>query len=321
VSALWAVVLAGGDGARVEALTRGPAGERVPKQYFTFGTGEPAVRWAVHRASSIVPRSRILVVVAAQHRRYWSQCLSGLPPENIVVQPRNRGTAPGILLPVLDILLRRDRHARVLVLPADHHVDSEDVLRTALERAARAARGPGGPLVLLGMPGEPGDQDHGWIVPAASSRKGPQPVLAFVEKPDLATSRELLADGALVNSFMFASAGRTLVQLYEDVLPSLLLAFVPVVLAGRKDADVRALYESISTSDFSRAVLERASSKLRVLAAPSCGWMDLGTRVRLEQFLRRASHPASAGRGFPPRHGPDRGPSALVERAEIAPTG
>ena len=137
---LWAVVLAGGDGRRVSALTRGVAGESVPKQYCAFGSDETLLRGALRRAAAIVRWPRILVVVAERHRRYWSQALADLPQENIIVQPRNRGTAAGILLPVLDIVLHRDRDARVLVLPADHHVGSEAVLRRGLLAAVSVTR-------------------------------------------------------------------------------------------------------------------------------------------------------------------------------------
>lgn len=282
---LWAVVLAGGDGRRVSALTRGAAGEPVPKQYCAFGAGEPLVRRALRRAAGVVPRSRILVVVARQHRHHWREALEDLPPENIIVQPRNRGTAAGLLLPVLDVLLRRDRDARVLVLPADHHVGSERVLQRALRAASRAARRPGAPLVLLGMVGEDGDHEYGWIVPAAGPAEGLRPVLSFVEKPDPETSRELQGLGALVNSFILAFRGETLVRLYEQALPELLRALVPAVLAGRPAAVVRELYDAIPSRDFSKAVLERFPGWLGVLRVPPCGWSDLGTPSRLERLL------------------------------------
>lgn len=282
---LWAVVLVGGEGSRVSALTRGAAGEPAPKQYCAFGRDEPPLRWALRRAAALVSRSRILVVVAEHHRRFWHETLADIPRENIIVQPRNRGTAAGILLPVLDIVLRRDRDARVLVLPADHHVDSEAVLRRALFAAGRAVRRPGAPLVMLGMVGEDGDREYGWILPSASPSAGLRVVLSFVEKPDPESTRELATAGALVNSFIFASHGRTLVRLYEDVLPELLRPFVPVVLAGRRKRCLRELYDEIPCRDFSRAVLQRCAGSLAVLAVPPCGWSDLGTPSRLQQFL------------------------------------
>ena len=296
---LWAVVLAGGEGTRVSALTRGAAGEPVPKQYCAFGSDEPLLRWALRRAAAIVPRSRILVVVAEHHRRFWRHTLIDLPRENIIVQPRNRGTAPGILLPVLDIVLHRDRDARVLVLPADHHVGSEAVLRRALfaaghggppsERAARTAgHGRGGRRSRVRL-------DPAFLPPV----EGPSSC-AFVRREAFPGERAVKwrASGALVNSFIFASRGRTLVRLYEDALPELLRPFVPVVLAGDREERLRELYDEIPSRDFSRAVLERCAASLAVLAVPPCGWSDLGTPSRLERFLggprRYHSAPAAA---------------------------
>jgi hypothetical protein len=46
----WAVVLAGGDGDRVSALTRDADGRVVPKQYWCCGGRPPMVRWALARA-------------------------------------------------------------------------------------------------------------------------------------------------------------------------------------------------------------------------------------------------------------------------------
>lgn len=283
---LWAVVLAGGDGRRVSALTRDGAGESVPKQYWAFGGDESLLRRALRRAAAVVPWPRILVVVTEHHRRYWRQALSDLPAQNIVVQPGNRGTAAGILLPVLDIVLRRDRDARILVLPADHHVGSEGVLRGSLVASGRAARHPRAPIVMLGMMGEDGEEgDLGWILPRPGPAGALRGVLSFVEKPDPRRSRELAAAGALVNSFIFTSRGRTLVGLYEEALPELLRPFVHVVLAGREDAHLRELYDRIPCHDFSRTVLEASPGALGVLAVPPCGWSDLGTPARLQRFL------------------------------------
>jgi mannose-1-phosphate guanylyltransferase len=293
---LWAVVLAGGEGTRVSALTRGPAGEPIPKQYCAFGTDQPLLRWALRRAEAVVPRSRILVVVVERHRRFWRETFVDLPQENIVVQPLNKGTAPGVLLAALDVVLRRDRDARLLVLPADHHVESEDVLRRAMLAAARAVIRPGAPLVLLGMAGEDADREYGWILPSGGPSVGIRAVLSFVEKPATERSRELAGSGALANSLIFAFRGRTLVRLYRKALPELLRVLVPVVRAGCQEASLREVYDEIPSCDFSRAVLERCSSSLAVLAVPPCGWSDLGTPSRLVRFLGRRGqgHMASA---------------------------
>jgi mannose-1-phosphate guanylyltransferase len=308
---LWALVLAGGEGTRLSTFTFGLTGEPVPKQYCTFGSGEPMVRWAVRRASGVVPLSRILVVVAESHRRCWSRALADLPTENVIVQPSNRGTAAGILLPVLDVFLRRDRDASFLVLPADHHVALEDVLRRALLSAAWAVRRRDTPLVLLGAIPEDRDRDFGWIVPGAGSDSGRRPVLSFVEKPDPKTHREILRLGALRSTFAFAVQGRSLLHLYEDALPGLLRRLLPAVLDGSRPRAMEEVYEQLPTCDFSRLVLERCVEAVRVLTVPPCGWSDVGTPTRLLRLRNKGS--------FPPRFAPST-PGAVARPADSGET-
>ena len=256
---LWAVVLAGGEVRKDDA----------------------SLRRALRRAFAVVPRARTLVVVAERHRRFLRDPLADLPGENLIFEPRDRGTATGILLPVLDIVLHRDREARVLVLPADHDVGAEAVLRRALLAAAKAVRRPGAPLVLLGMVGQDDDREYTWILPSARPSDGLRSVLSFVAKADGDTSREWAGLGALVSSSIFASRGRTLVRLYEDALPQLLRRLVPAALARRPEGRLRELYDEIPSHDFSRAVLERCAGSLAVLAVPPCGWSHLGAPSRV----------------------------------------
>mgnify|MGYP001818172159 FL=1 len=106
----WVMVLAAGEGSRVRALTRDRHGHPAPKQ-FTSADGETSLLGAtLRRAEKIAPREHIVTIVAAQHERWWRSELSGFPPDNIIVQPEDRGTAAGILLPELWIA-RRDVNA------------------------------------------------------------------------------------------------------------------------------------------------------------------------------------------------------------------
>src|SRR5262245_39381555 len=122
----WALVLAAGDGTRLRELTT-RNGIATPKQYCSLRGGRSLLGDVLARAGRCVPRRRIVVVVAEQHRRFWERELADFPPENIVVQPSNRGTAAGILLPLLTVL-ERDPGARLAVLPSDHFVVRESVM-------------------------------------------------------------------------------------------------------------------------------------------------------------------------------------------------
>jgi hypothetical protein len=57
---LWALVLAGGNGSRVSAVTSGPGGLAVPRQYCNVGRPTRMLRWTLDRAATVVPRERVV---------------------------------------------------------------------------------------------------------------------------------------------------------------------------------------------------------------------------------------------------------------------
>ena len=134
----WALVLAAGEGSRLHSLTRDERGVAVPKQFCSLQGGPCLLQEALQRAASVAALSHICSVVAEQHRQWWGPLLSYLPEQNVISQPQNRGTAFGILLPLLRIL-ERDPDATVVLLPADHYLSDEKIMAGALRRAAALA--------------------------------------------------------------------------------------------------------------------------------------------------------------------------------------
>ncbi|MEI6668489.1 MAG: sugar phosphate nucleotidyltransferase [Acidobacteriota bacterium] len=281
----WAIVLAGGDGQRVAALTVGNDGRSVPKQYCAFGARDSMIRWAFARALKLVPRDHILFVVADHHRGYWETELSDVDPKNILVQPQNRGTAVGVLLAVSHVVFRRDARARVLLLPSDHFVADEEVLREALAKVLARRRLSARRIVLLGMTPEVCDPEYGWILPAGD---GAAPGVAqFAEKPSLAAARSLMDRGAMINSFMIVAQAMALVRACGRTIPELVQSFVRRERAGAAAPPLTQFYESLPSLDLSRDVLTKSAPILAVVRVPACGWSDLGTPARLHAYQGR----------------------------------
>jgi mannose-1-phosphate guanylyltransferase len=278
----WIVVLAAGDGRRLESLARDGDGCTVPKQYCSLRGGRSLLHATLDRARRLAPRERIVTVVARDHRRWWERELAQSPPENLVIQPRNRGTAAGVLLP-LRTILARDPDAVIGVLPSDHFVADEEVFGAALAQALGAAGEESGRLVLLGVEAERPDADLGWIVPGAAAPH-PWTVDAFVEKPPREEAAHLMRRGALWNSFAFAVRARALDALLRSSLPELVRRF-DQVRPESSPAELAELYETLPDVDFSRSVLAGLAAELRVVAVPRCGWMDLGTPERIARCL------------------------------------
>jgi mannose-1-phosphate guanylyltransferase len=262
----WAIVLAGGQGTRLGTLTMAANGISVPKQFCSLRGGACLLQEALIRAAAFAPVRRIYSVVAAQHRRWWHAPLQYLPKHNVVVQPENRGTAFGILLPLLQ-MLARDPDANVVVLPADHHLLNEDTMARSLRQAADLAAADAHAIYLLGAePNEP-DPELGYIVPAERRSNKPSRVTQFVEKPDAQIARLLLNQGALWNMFILATSGRALLRVFQKSLASHIRAMDSALGLdgdGRNDSiALSALYRDLPTVDFSHDVLEQHNS-------PSC---------------------------------------------------
>lgn len=291
-SGKFVLVLAAGSGNRLASLTTTGAGEKVPKQYCSLFGGRSLLADAIARAELLASRENVVVVVAREHARWWEREFDG-SVVRVVVQPRDRGTAAGVLLGLRAIEVV-DPNAHVTMMPSDCFVADEGALAASL-LAAQATSGSGRP-VLLGMPADSPDPEYGYVVPIRSATTT-QGVSAFVEKPDREQATALLRRGAVWNSMMLASPMSAMLRLYERRLPRMLAAFR---WARPEEGPSRAaaLYGTLEPADFSRDVLQGSEPFLDMRVATPCGWTDLGTPSRVKACvntwrMRYASAPSS----------------------------
>ena len=288
----WCILLAGGRGTRLGGLTTDARGRHLPKQFCAFGTGPTLLRRTIERAASVAPRRHVVPVVTEEQRRWWSGELADLPPSNIVVQPEDRGTAPAVLLALLKILSKQP-DARIAVLPCDHVVADESVLRRAIEQALGVGEDR---VVLLGAVPTRVETDLGWIRHQPAHDSLVAPVESFVEKPEWQKALALKHQGALLNMLILAAAGSVLLDLFRTTAPDLVQGFggdsrTPGFPSA---ASVRRVFKQIQTVDLSRDILESAARRalLWVEAVPPCGWCDVGTPERLSSVLVHRRDPA-----------------------------
>ncbi len=284
----WSIVLAGGEGRRLRALTTLRSGVTVPKQFCSLAGGPSLLAETLQRAFGLGSRERTLVVVSEHHRPFWRDQLRALPSENVIVQPLGRGTAPGIYLPLLSIAAR-DPDAEIAVLPSDHHVDDEGAVRQAFTAAHEVAGRDAGAIVMLGITPDSPDTQYGWIVPRGVPVAGASRIELFVEKPAREVARRLMSLGALWSSFWLAARAPALLDAFRSALPELVRG-MPAEIPGDSSADERAerlrtCYAELAPRDFSRDVLEQVPERLRVVTVPPCGWTDLGTPDRIATAL------------------------------------
>jgi mannose-1-phosphate guanylyltransferase len=271
----WAVVLAAGEGRRIQSLTRTASGEIIPKQFCSLGRRECFLELAMARGAAVVGADHLCTVVAAQHRRWWKRALGDTSATNIFVQPSNRGTAIGAALSLLEIE-KRDPEATVMLLPADHHVSDEAALAGALRETTELADEHRDRIYMLGMETDSPDTELGYIVPKPGCVEGAAAVEEFVEKPSSERARDLLARGSLWNMFIVAGTVTAFLNLFDRSYNFVSL-MRDTLRDGQPLGSLSRLYQELPPVDFSRDVLSHHVDRLRVVAAPPCGWTDLGT--------------------------------------------
>ena len=113
-----AIILAGGDGTRLSELTRRITGDATPKQFCPVIGDTSLLEQTRLRVSLVVGENRILTLLNRAHERHYRDLLNEVLPENLLIQPANRGTAPAILYALMR-LSKVARNAYVALFPSD----------------------------------------------------------------------------------------------------------------------------------------------------------------------------------------------------------
>lgn len=262
---LHVVLLAGGSGTRFWPLSRAAR----PKQLLALaGDRRSLLRATWERVRELAPPSRIWVVAPTALAESVREQLPRLRPDNLVLEPSPRDTAPAIALACAAVRRRAPR-AVVAVLPTDHVVRDQAAFVAAVRRAAvEAGRGA---LVCLGVRPDRPATGFGYLRCARPPRRGAAvDVARFVEKPDAARARRFVRSGRyLWNAGMFVWRAERFLEELGRTAPATARA-VDSFLDGTPRAWGRTQRISV---DY--AVMEQASG-VRVVPLDA-GWDDVGS--------------------------------------------
>ncbi len=283
----WALVLAGGDGTRLQDLTREIAGAPIPKQYCRLLGNHSLLEATLARSQQFAPLQRTLVIVNNDHLDVGREQLRPLPPDNVVVQPCNRDTGPGLLLALMQ-LGHRSPGATVAVFPSDHYVGDDCAFVAHVTRAATLVNQHPAKVVLLGIRPDRPEPGYGYITPARPFRSRCEAcmtfrVAAFREKPTADLARSLFTEGGLWNSFVMVFRLNRMLELLQCVAPK---EFQHMWRSSGDPGRIAEVYRDLTPWNFSTHVLARITQHLLVLPVDDVHWSDWGTRESIEHTLR-----------------------------------
>jgi mannose-1-phosphate guanylyltransferase/mannose-6-phosphate isomerase len=224
----------------------------------------------------------------------------GLPKDHILLEPQSKNTAPAVAL-LCHVLAARGFSKEVVGLfPSDHLIADTETFQQALKLAERVAKT--GKIVTLGIPPIHPATGYGYIQKAETALDSEgelsvHPIIAFKEKPDMATAETYLKSGQYSwNAGIFVFSVERMIQLFQDLQPQI-WEKVSRIAADLSNAEYHyALLPSISL-DY--AIMEK--SKDNAVIPCEMGWSDVGSWdevARLEEDSAASLHSVSAAEIF-----------------------
>ena len=98
-----ALLLAGGDGTRLQEFTTQLTGAPIPKQYCPLVRGRSLLELTLSRTHYFAPIENTRVIINQNHLGFAGDQLKALPESSTFVQPENRDTGPGMIFALMQI--------------------------------------------------------------------------------------------------------------------------------------------------------------------------------------------------------------------------
>lgn len=195
------ILLSGGSGKRLWPLSN----DIRSKQFIRMlrredGEYESMVQRVYRQIKTADPDARVTIATGAQQVSIIRNQLG--EKVSISLEPQRRDTFPAIVLAAsyLQDVQGLELDEPVVVCPVDPYVE-DGYFQALVELSQLAAEGDSN-LSLLGISPTYPSEKYGYIIPAKVGEIAP--VSTFKEKPDEATAKEYIAQGALWNGGVFA---------------------------------------------------------------------------------------------------------------------
>jgi len=287
----FVVIMAGGRGERFWPKST----KEMPKQFLSLWGTDTLLQQAFARALKITgDAAGVYVITGPDYAGLVRAQLPTLLPENLIIEPAGRDTAPAVGYAAV-YFARRVKDAVMVVMPSDHVVLDDERFAATLQYAAGVAAG-GEYLVTIGIRPTRPEEGYGYIEcgepldgggafaggPGAAAYR----VRRFTEKPRVEEALAFLKTGRyLWNAGIFVwtiSAFRHALARHAPLLHKG-LGEIERSLAAEEGFDaVREKFLTLERRSIDYALMEKAENI--VVVPGDFGWDDVGTWAALERI-------------------------------------
>lgn len=266
------LILAGGSGTRLWPLSR----SYFPKQFLKIGGKESFLQQTFQRMRQASKLEDIYIITCSD---YYHEILREIPdilPENIILEPEPKNTAPAIALGLK--FLREKRKCLgsdvVFVTPSDHIVAPVSKFVGYLQKGALLAKK--GQIVTFGVRPHSPETGFGYILAKDDA------VQKFVEKPSRKLAEQFILDGNYFwNAGYFAFSIETMEKELKTHAPEIASQF-----EGTYEESLKHFHKAPKIS-LDYAVMEKAS--FVAMVPLDLTWSDVGSWDNVYQLLEKDS--------------------------------
>ena len=268
----YCVIMSGGVGSRFWPYSR----KNLPKQFLDFFvTGRSLLQQTFDRFNKLIPAENILIVTNELYANLVQQQLPQLHPQQILLEPSRRNTAPCIAWASYHIRALNP-NANIVVAPSDHLILKEDEFLSAIEKGlefvAKADK-----LLTLGIKPNRPETGYGYIQIASKEEDNVYKVKTFTEKPELELAKLFVASGEFYwNSGLFMWNVNNIIKAIEEYLPDVVMNLKSDVYGTSEEmAFINEHFPACTNVSIDFGVMEKADNVYVSLG--DFGWSDLGT--------------------------------------------
>lgn len=188
------VIMAGGGGTRLWPLSR----KSLPKQFLDLGTGKTLLEHTYDRALHLTDAAQIYIATTKEYSKKIQQLFPELPADHMLLEPQRRETGPAFAAAATHLIQKRQQDTPTLFMWADHVFTNEENLLKDLATMQQLIQENSNRIAIIGhIPISPetgfGYMKMGKEIPGYSNA---YEIESFKEKPDTATAKEYVLDGA-----------------------------------------------------------------------------------------------------------------------------
>lgn len=280
---MYCVIMAGGSGTRFWPYSR----YNRPKQLLNIVGETSMLQMTVDRLKKINTIQDIFIVTRQDLADVIKEEIIGVKPENIIIEPSGKNTAPCIGLSALKIA-KLQKNAVMGIFPADHLIVGHKWFVKAITSAKHIALKKKA-LVTIGLKPTFPSTGYGYIQydpESDADHLDAYNVKVFAEKPHLSLAKKFIGSGDFLwNSGMFIWTVDTFLKNVKNHMPDLFHQLSKIDKLITEGKDFKDVWEKIKPESIDYGIMEKAKDVYLIKA--KFEWSDLGSWNTVYDYMHK----------------------------------